>query len=133
MKPYLHAKASVKKFGGVPEDYLKIHDFLDSSKAHFPDMRHRALLHSSFGIYLAETVFGHNITNSDGKLVSVRDVAEHHVIEDMGRIPTVQDYLVGMPYYDWLGGKPQTKTKMTFDEVANKELRGVQPGTLIID
>jgi hypothetical protein len=116
MKPYLHAQNSVRAFGGKVEDYLPIHDFLDSSKAHFPDMRHRALLHSSFGIYIAERIFGHAITNSDARLVQVRDIAERHVIEDMGRIPTVQDYLEGMPVYDWLGGvkrRPQKTLDMT--------------------
>ena len=108
MKPYLHGKNSVRKWGGVPEDYQPIHDFLDSSKAHVADMRHRAMLHNSFGIFLCEKVFGINITNSDGKLVSVRDIAELHVIEDMGRIPTVQDYLQGMPLYNWLGGPKKT-------------------------
>ena len=110
MKPYLHGIVSVKKFGGKPEDYQKIHDFIDSSKAHFPDMRHRALLHSSFGIYICEQLFGINLTNSDGKIVSVRDVAEQHVIDDMGRIPTVQDYLQEMPFYNWLGG-PKVRTR----------------------
>lgn len=109
MKPFLHAQVSVKKWGGEPEEYLKIHDWLDSSKSAFPDMRHRAILHSSFGIYLAEQVFGHNITLKSGKLVSVRDIAEQHVIDDMGRIPTLQDYLEGMPFYDWLGGRPKKK------------------------
>lgn len=104
MKPYMHGKISVKKFGGKTEDYQEIHDFIDSSKAHFPDMRHRALLHNSFGIYLCEKIFGINILNSDGKKVSVRDIAEQHIIDDLGRIPTVQDYLVGMPFYNWLGG-----------------------------
>ncbi len=118
MKPYLHAKVSVKNWGGVPEDYMPIHDFIDSSKAHFPDMRHRALLHSSFGIYIAERVFGTNITNSSGRLVSVRDIAERHVLDDMGTIPTVQDYLTGMPMYDWLGGPKRKLTRridMTVD------------------
>lgn len=113
MKPYLHGLHSVKKFGGKPEDYQEIHDFIDSSKAHFPDMRHRALLHNSWGIYLAERIFGINITNSDGKLVSVRDIAEVHIIDDLGRIPTVQDYLEGMPLYDWLGGPKRKFTKTT--------------------
>lgn len=112
MKPYLHGKVSARKWGGVPEDYQEIHDFLDSSKASFPDMRHRAILHSSFGIFICEKVFGINIENSDGKLVSVRDIAEQHVIDDMGRIPTVQDYLEGMPMYSWLGGKHKRKTKL---------------------
>jgi len=111
MKPWEHAKNSVRKWGGVPDDYMPVHQFLDSSKAHHADMRHRALLHSSFGIFIAEAVFGVNLRNSDGKWVSVRDVAERHVLEDMGRIPSVQDYLEGMPMYDWLGGpkrKPGT-------------------------
>lgn len=98
----------MKKWGGKPEDYQAIHDFLDSSKACHPDMRHRAILHNSFGIYICEKLFGINITNSDGRLVSVRDVAEQHVIDDMGRIPTVSDYLNGMPMYNWLGGMKKT-------------------------
>jgi hypothetical protein len=124
MKPYLHGKVSVRKWGGKVEDYLKIHDFIDSSKAHFPDMRHRALLHSSFGIYMCEMVFGHNITNSDNRLVSVRDIAEQHVIDDMGTIPTVQDYLQGMPMYDWLGG-PKRKPTRTIDMTSEVETKNV--------
>lgn len=110
MKPYWHAKASCKTFGGVPEDYLNIHNFIDSSKAHFPDMRHRAILHSSFGIYITEQIFGVIIKNSDNRTVNVRDVAEQHVIEDMGYIPTVQDYLIHLPLLPWLGG-PQRRVR----------------------
>ena len=131
MKPFLHARGSVARWGGKPEDYQAIHDFLDSSKAHVPDMRHRILLHSSFGIFVCERVFGTNITNSDGRLVSVRDIAEHHVIEDMGTIPTVQDYLDGlnpldpakrsggMPFYEWLGG-PARRPARTLDMAPEK-------------
>jgi hypothetical protein len=112
MKPFLHGKVSARKFGGRPEDYQEIHDFLDSSKACFPDMRHRAILHSSFGIFICEKVFGINIENSDGKLVSVRDIAEQHVIDDMGFIPTVENYLKDMPMYRWLGGKHKRTDKL---------------------
>jgi hypothetical protein len=115
MKPYQHAKKSAAYFGGTPEDYMPIHDFLDSSKAHVPDMRHRAILHSSFGIFIAEKVFGTNIVNSDNRLVSVRDIAEKHVIEDMGTIPTVQDYLKHLPMLDWLGG-PARKSRRPIDQ-----------------
>lgn len=115
MKPFLHGKVSVRKWGGKEEDYQKIHDWFDQTKGHFPDMRHRAILHSSFGIFLCEQVFGINITNSDGKTVSVRDIAEQHVIDDMGRIPTIQDYLNDMPFYSWLGGTKKTKVKIDFD------------------
>ncbi len=122
MKPYLHALVSVKHWHGKPEDYLPIHDFIDSSKAHFPDMRHRALLHSSFGIYIAEQVFGHNILNSDQRLVSVRDIAERHVLDDMGTIPTVQDYLKDMPMYNWLGGRARPRTRPIEQTVAKTEV-----------
>lgn len=112
MKPYEHAKVSVRRWGGVPEDYLPIHDFIDESKAHFPDMRHRALLHNSWGIYLCERIFGHNLT-IQGRPVAVRDVAEQHIIDDMGRIPTIQDYLSGMPFYEWLGGPKRKHTRFS--------------------
>lgn len=105
MKPLVHAKLSVKKYGGEISDYMLIHNFLDSSKAHVPDMRHRAMLHNSWGIYLAEMTCGDFYENSIGRLISTRDIAEEHIIQDMGRIPTVQDYLDGMPIYDWLGGR----------------------------
>lgn len=117
MKPHLHADASANEYGGIPDDYQAIHDFIDSSKAHFPDMRHRAILHSSFGIYLAERLFGVCIVNSDGRKVSVRDVAEKHVLQDMGRIPTVQDYLIGMPMYPWLGGRQKNVRSIPFTTV----------------
>ncbi len=121
MKPFLHARVSVKKWGGKPEDYQAIHDFLDESKAHFADMRHRALLHSSWGIYLCERLFGINVKNSDDRLVSVRDIAEQHVIDDMGRIPSVQDYLQGMPMYKWLGGPARKFTRPVDQTVSTKE------------
>jgi hypothetical protein len=111
MKPYIHAQNSVRKHGGRPEDYLPIHDFLDMSKAAHADMRHRAILHNSLGPYICERVFGHTLINSDGRTVHVRDLAEEHIIEDMGRIPAVSEYLDGMPMYDWLGGlKRKTRT-----------------------
>ena len=112
MKPYEHALVSVKKWKGKPEDYLEIHDFIDSTKAHHPDMRHRAILHNSWGVYITERIFGTNIINSDNIRVSVRDIAERHVIDDMGTIPTLQDYLQGMPMYDWLGGPKRKRGTM---------------------
>lgn len=116
MKPWLHGKNSVKRWGGKIQDYQKIHDWMDQTKAMVPSMKHRAILHNSFGIYLAEQVFGEGIENSDGKHVSVRDICEQHVIEDLGTIPTLQDYLQGMPLYDWLGGPKRKTTFIPFDK-----------------
>jgi hypothetical protein len=105
MKPYLHALISSKRFGGKPEDYLEIHDFMDSSKAHLADARHRMFLHNSFGIYLAERVCGEIVDNqrmpyitiSDGRKVQVRDVAEQHVLDDLGYIPSLSDCVKDLP------------------------------------
>ena len=113
MKPLLHANISVKAHGGHVDDYLPIHNFIDSSKACMPDMRHRAILHSSFGCYLAEQVFGTYITNSDGKRVSTRDIAEEHIIQDLGFIPTVEKYLNNMTLQDWMGGSRKRQGKKT--------------------
>lgn len=109
MDPYTHAKNSAKRFGGKPEDYLEIHQFMDSSKSHMADIRHRLLLHHSFGVDLATRICGdialvssgeggkeryvHTgcLTNSDGKVVYVRDVAEQHIREDTLEIPSVAE------------------------------------------
>lgn len=122
MKPYHHARNSVKNHGGKPEDYQRIHDFIDSSKAHLADIRHRAMLHSTFGIFLAEQVFGTYIVNSDGHKVMVRDIAEEHVIEDMGRIPPVADWLRSMPIEEWMmGPKVKRRTFIPFDNATKTE------------
>ena len=49
-KPHIHALSSVRSFGGLEEDYLPIHEFLDSSKAIVADNRHRAFTHNSWFI-----------------------------------------------------------------------------------
>jgi hypothetical protein len=101
--PYYHAKSSAKKFGGAASDYQHIHDWFDQTKSHVADVRHRALLHSSFGIFLCEQVFGTVLTRkSDGRTVPVRTIGEQHVLEDMGRIPTPQDWLKNMPLEAWM-------------------------------
>jgi hypothetical protein len=103
-KPEIHAANSVKRWGGRPEDYLPIHDEMDSSKAAHASMRHRALYHHAFGIYVMERIFGHHIVNSDRKSVSVRDIAEQHVLEDLGFIPSLDQYLLAMEEQPWMSG-----------------------------
>ena len=96
MKPLLHANISVKTHGGNVDDYLPIHNFIDSSKVAMPDMRHRAILHSAFGCFLVEQMFGTYIVNSAGKKISTRDIAEEHILQDLGFIPTMEHYLKNM-------------------------------------
>lgn len=125
--PLVHAKSSARKFGGVPDDYVELHSWFDQTKVTMPDVRHRALLHNAFGIYLAEQQFGlaeenrilrqrlkdlgheqHGLARvyitrpSDGKQVPIRPIAEQHVTEDCGYIPTVQTWLEKMPMELWM-------------------------------
>jgi len=120
MKPYLHAKVSAKKYGGVADDYVEIHNFIDSSKATYANVRHRAVLHSSFGIYLAEQVYGVHFTNSAGKEVSTRDIAEEHIIQDLGFIPTVEDWMGNITLQPWMSGiqkKHKRTVKMSLEQL----------------
>ncbi|GAA4343870.1 DUF6915 family protein [Flaviaesturariibacter amylovorans] len=93
MNYWKHSLLSRKKFGGLPDDYFAIHRFLDSSKLYFYDMRHRALLHHTFGIALCTRRFGETLVNADGRTVLVRDVAAEHCREDlMGIVPTLNNW-----------------------------------------
>jgi hypothetical protein len=103
MHPIEHADTSVKLWGGKREDYLKIHDWFDATKEVIADYRHRALRHHSQGIFEAERVFGHIITNSDGKEVPVRYIATQHIKEDCGgEVPTVYKWLVNLKPKEWM-------------------------------
>jgi hypothetical protein len=103
--PLKHAERSAGKFGGKPDDYLPIHNWFDESKAFLPDFRHRALRHHAEGIFLAERVFGVVIVNSDGRQIPVRYLGEQHVREDLGRIPTAQDWLLQIKPQRWMYGQ----------------------------
>jgi hypothetical protein len=92
--PYDHARSSVKQWGGSIEDYLPIHEWFDETKAWLGHSRHRLFRHHSEGIFECERVFGHFITNSDGKRVYVRYIGEQHVKEDcFGYIPTAKEWI----------------------------------------
>ena len=105
---YIHAQASARHFGGIPEDYLAIHEWVDQFKGTFGDIRHRAFLHHAKGPWMAQEVFGHYIeVEKDGKIkkVLVRDIAENHIVEDLGCIPSPGDWADCMNCHVWMGGK----------------------------
>jgi hypothetical protein len=95
MNAYKHAEISVKKRGGVVEDYLAIHDFIDSTKELCSDNRHR-ILHTHWGIRrVIVPIFGQTITNTHGKIINVKDLCEQdHILPDyLNRfIPTLADF-----------------------------------------
>jgi hypothetical protein len=102
--PLVHAERSAKKWGGTSQDYLALHQWFDATKGHLPDNRHRMLLHNSFGLLLAEQVFGPSLQNSDGRRVFTRDLAAQHIFEDLGFIPTVAECLGELPLRPWMAG-----------------------------
>jgi hypothetical protein len=117
--PLKHSQSSVKLWGGKVEDYLPLHNKMDSSKKYFSDNRHRALTHNMFFIFeVMIPIFGEYIHNSDGKLVSVKDICEWHILEDFGKkyIPNVSDYLGEMEIKSWMangiGEPPASQKKM---------------------
>jgi hypothetical protein len=101
--PFDHSRSSARKFGGSPLDYISIHNWLDETKAWVGHSKHRMFRHHSEGIFECEQRFGMTITNSDGKDVYVRYIAEQHVKEDCnGYIPTAKEWV------DMIAsGKPQ--------------------------
>lgn len=92
MTPYHHAVSSSKKFGGTPEQYIQIHNWFDETKQYTGDWTHRALRHHSAGIEWCIKEFGHAI-DIGTKQIPVKLIAEQHIVEDCGYIPTIQDYL----------------------------------------
>lgn len=96
MNSVIHSQISVRKRGGVIDDYLKIHDLMDSTKELCSDNRHR-ILHTMWGIKrVIIPIFGHTIINSDNKAVNVKDLCEQdHILPDyLNRfIPTLSDFV----------------------------------------
>jgi hypothetical protein len=109
--PMVHSRSSVKRWGGVEEDYLAIHKLLDSPKATMNNNTSRMLTHNTWFAYeVIPLIFGYNIINSDGRSVDVVDIAMLHIAEDFRHkfIPTPQDYLQHMQVQPWMnnGVKP---------------------------
>lgn len=104
--PYHHAVSSAKKHGGTWQQYIHIHNWFDATKAWVGDIRHRAFRHHSEGIFECEEKFGivTEITLPDGKLKNVptRVIAEQHIQEDCGFIPSAKQYLEHMTPTKWM-------------------------------
>lgn len=103
--PLIHAKSSAKRWGGKPEDYLAIHELIDSPKATMNNNSSRALTHNSWFAYtIIPKIFGYNIVNSNGRSVDTVDIAMLHILEDFRHkfIPTAQDYLQHLKVQEWM-------------------------------
>lgn len=100
--PYHHSVSSTRKFGGVVDDYIAVHQWFDMTRSLIGDFRHRALRHHAQGIADCEQHFGVTLTNSDGRVIPVRWVGEQHVTEDQGVIPEAADWLRSLRPEPWM-------------------------------
>lgn len=105
MNPLIHAKSSVKRWGGEISDYIELHELLDSPKVAMNNNTSRLLTHNTwFAYHIMPKIFGYNIINSNGKSVDVVDIAMLHIAEDfrMKFVPTPQDYLKHLQLQPWM-------------------------------
>lgn len=118
MNSWQHAQSAARKWGGRPEDYLAIEEFIDSSKQVIGDVRHRSVYHHTLGVYLCQKIFGDTITvekrNGLGShQIPVRMIAERHILEDLGFLPSPADYIKGMPVQAWMSGAKRTEMPLS--------------------
>jgi len=119
---FYHAKSSARRFGGKPEDYLALHLFMDHTKDHLADARHRLVLHNTWGIALVVQFFGTTITRvSDGKQVPTRTVLEQHVLEDLGRIPTLEQCMSQVTLAPWMHRNAEPLSKSEEADAATEQ------------
>jgi len=56
---------------------------------------------------MLERLFGITITLSTGRVVPVRLIAELHVVEDLGRIPSFADWVTCIRPEPWMGRRSE--------------------------
>lgn len=118
MNSWNHAQSAARKWGGKPEDYIEIEEFIDSSKRLIGDVRHRSLYHHTEGIWLCQRLFGRVLEiprkSGDGVIqVPVRLIAEQHILEDLGWLPGPADYIDGMPIKPWMSGSQRKELPLS--------------------
>lgn len=127
MNAVVHSQISVKRRGGKIEDYLPIHDFMDCTKELCSDNRHR-ILHTLWGIKrVIVPIFGHSITNSDGRKVNVKDLCEQdHILPDYQNrfIPTLSDFVVAID--------PESSKTINFSQFAETYMDDLDLAELLL-
>lgn len=86
------------------------------------DVRHRSIYHHTLGVFLCERVFGKTLVIPKGPpgskqtrtiRVPVRLIAERHIIEDLGWLPSPADYIKGMPVEGWMSGAKRKEVPLS--------------------
>lgn len=100
--PSCRAEMSAIAFGGKAEDYLDLHELMDSTRPIGRNSSYRALTHNLWFIETVVKLIGPTRINSEGKEYSVRKVLELHCMQDVQAplIPTGSEVLDMLPS-DW--------------------------------
>lgn len=114
----MHARSAAKKWGGTYENYIDIEEFIDGSKRIVGDVRHRSLYHHTEGVWLCQKIFGREliVPKASGfgfTHVPVRLIAEQHILEDLGWLPSPADYIDGMPIKAWMSGSQRKELPLS--------------------
>jgi hypothetical protein len=98
---------SVARWGGTPEDYLRVHELMDLvrlEEAPADPVTGRAALHHAFGCFVVERALGTTLRLPGGRTVHVRDVAEQHVLFELRRIPDLTHWTELLKLEHWMAG-----------------------------
>lgn len=99
-----------KKFGGQTSDYLFLVDFFTQFDTEDP--RSRMILHHSWGIFDAESVFGYTFTRqSDNKEMPTRTLAESVMLFIWNKIFEPSDWLDGIRNESWMMNNAKALSK----------------------
>ena len=117
MDAWYHAKSAAKEWGGDPAVYLELEQFIDQSKeGSVGDVRHRALFHHTEGVRVCLRVFGATleVPRTHGVIqVPVRRIAERHILEDIGWLPSHKDWLGDTPIRPWMSGSQRKEIPLS--------------------
>jgi hypothetical protein len=98
--PYHHALSSTRSFPTDDpkaktrwEDHYPLHHFLDSSKAHLADARHRALYHHKTGIEISKRL----PQLKHIPQTTLQEIATQHILEDISYIPSLTQWISPNP------------------------------------
>jgi hypothetical protein len=95
MKPLAHARLGQTRNGIPWQKTIQLHTWLDSSKASFASVQHRALLHHALGAQIASRIFAD--VEHEGVRKSASELIADHVIEDLGDVVPVSNWLDIIP------------------------------------
>ena len=103
------AAASARRFDAAPELLLPLHRWFLETSTWFPDARHLAMRHHSFGIFEAEARFGVVLGKGRQHLLPTRIVGEWHVRAVLGRVPAATDFLRHLKAQRWMAAAQSSR------------------------